>query len=76
MYKNIEETAKNLKMPVEQVEKYVLEGRIKSIYVGEQVLINQDQFELYFKQLEKLKEEITVYWNSPLPEDRDIKEED
>lgn len=76
MYKNIEETAKNLKMPVEQVEKYILEGRIKSIYVGEQVLINQDQFELYFKQLEKLKEEITVYWNSPLPEDRDIKEED
>lgn len=76
MYKTIEETADYLGMPVEQVEKYVLEGRIRSVFDGEAMLINQDQFELYFKQLEKLKHEIKEYWNTPIPPDRDIKDED
>lgn len=63
-------------MPVQQVHKYVLEGRIRSVYDGEQLLINKAQFALYFKQLEQLKQQIDEWRNEPLPPDRDIKDED
>ena len=48
MYMIIEETAEYLGMPVEQVRKYVWEGRIRSVHDGEQFLINQNQFADYF----------------------------
>ncbi|WP_172372663.1 excisionase family DNA-binding protein [Sporosarcina jiandibaonis] len=76
MYITIQETADYLGMPIEQVQKYVLEGRIRAIHDGEQFLINKDQFGLYFKQLEKLKQQIEDWKNEPLPPDRDIKDED
>ncbi|WP_438314449.1 excisionase family DNA-binding protein [Sporosarcina sp. FA9] len=76
MYCSIPEIAEYLRMPVSQVQKYVLEGRIHSVYDGEQFLINKDQFTLYFKQLELIKEQIDEYRSEPLPPDRDIKDED
>lgn len=76
MYMTIEETAEYLSMPVEQVRKYVWEGRIRSVYDGEQFFINQNQFSNYFNQLETLKRQIDDYLNEPLPPDRDIKDED
>ncbi|HEX5563495.1 MAG TPA: excisionase family DNA-binding protein [Sporosarcina sp.] len=76
MYMTIEETAEYLGMPIEQVRKYVWEGRIRSVHDGEQFLINQDQFSNYFNQLERLKKQIEDYLNEPLPPDRDIKDED
>lgn len=76
MYMTIEETADYLGMPVRQVQKYVLEGRIKGIHDGEQYLVNQSQFELYFKQLETVKRQIEDYLNEQIPPDRDIKDED
>ena len=42
MYITIQETAEHLGMPIEQVQKYVLEGRIRSVHDGEQFLINKD----------------------------------
>jgi len=76
MYITIPEAAEHLGMPVEQVQKYVIEGRIRSIYDGEQYLINKSQFELYFEQLETLKKQIEDYQNEPMPPDRDINDED
>ena len=76
MYMTIEETAEYLGMPVEQVRKYVWEGRIRSVHDGEQFLINQNQFADYFTQLETVKKQIDEYLNEPLPPDRDIKDED
>lgn len=76
MYLTISEAAEQLSMPIEQVQKYVLEGRIRAVHDGEQFLINQDQFGLYFEQLETLKKQIEEYRNEPLPPDRDIKDED
>ena len=52
MYHTIPEIAEHLGMPVQQVQKYVMEGRIRAVHDGEQFLINQDQFNLYFEQLE------------------------
>jgi len=72
----IEETAEYLGMPIQQVQKYVWEGRIRSIHDGEQFLINQNQFANYFNELEIVKRQIEDYLNEPLPPDRDIKDED
>ena len=76
MYRTIPEIAEHLGMPVEQVQKYVLEGRIRAVHDGEQFLINQEQFGLYFEQLELLKQQIVEWQNEPIPPDRDIKDED
>lgn len=76
MYITIQIAAEYLGMPVEQVTKYVLEGRIRAVHDGEQFMINQDQFELYFDQLEIAKQQLTEWLNEPLPPDRDIKDED
>lgn len=76
MYLTISEAAAHLGMPVDQVQKYVVEGRIRSVHDGEQFLINDAQFELYFKQLEIVKQQISDWHNAPLPPDRDIKDED
>ena len=76
MYRTIPEIAVYLGMPTEQVHKYVLEGRIRAVHDGEQLLINESQFGLYFKQLETLKQQIDEWQNEPLPPDRDIKDED
>jgi len=76
MYITIQDTAEHLGMPVEQVEKYVREGRIRSVHDGEQFLINKDQFGHYLEQLEMLKHQIDEWRNEPIPPDRDIKDED
>ncbi|MEK3936161.1 excisionase family DNA-binding protein [Sporosarcina sp. FSL W7-1349] len=76
MYRTIEETAEYLGMPVEQVEKYILDGRIRAVHDGDQFLVNQAQFSLYFEQLETAKQLIEDYWSEPLPPDLDIKDED
>lgn len=76
MYITIPEAAVHLGMPVEQVQKYVLEGRIRAVNDGEQFLLNKDQFGLYFEQLKVVKKQIEDWHNEPIPPDRDIKDED
>ncbi|MCM3315076.1 DNA-binding protein [Rummeliibacillus stabekisii] len=76
MYKSVADTAQDLSMPEHQVMRYVLEGRIRAVHDGQQFLVNSDQFERYFKQLERIKEEIEIWKNTPIPEDIDIKDED
>ncbi|MBS7344408.1 MAG: excisionase family DNA-binding protein [Caryophanon sp.] len=75
-YKNVEETAKDLGMPQSQVLKYIYEGRIKAVFDGEEFLINSGQFDTYYEQLERIKEEIEVWRNTPIPDDMDVKDED
>lgn len=76
MYKSIAETAKDINMPEAQVMRYVLEGRIHSVHDGDEFLINSQQFDTYFEQLERIKHEIDIWKNTPIPEDIDIKDED
>ena len=76
MYKTIEETAKDLSMPVEQVMRYIHNGRIRAVHDGTQFLVNSAQFDTYHEQLERLKEEIDIWRNTPIPEDIDVKDED
>jgi len=76
MYISIQEAAEYLSMPVEQIQKYVREGRIRSVHDGEQFLLNKNQFGLYLEQLEIVKHQIDEWRNEPIPPDRDIKDED
>lgn len=76
MFKTIEETAADIGMPEYQILQYIHSGRIKAMHDGEQFLINSQQFDLYHQQLERIKEEIEIWRNTPIPEDVDIKDED
>lgn len=76
MFKSIEETAKDVGMPEHQILKYIYEGRIKAVYDGENFLINSAQFDTFHEQLERIKEEIEIWRNTPIPEDMDVKDED
>ncbi|KGP91055.1 hypothetical protein N780_17495 [Pontibacillus chungwhensis BH030062] len=76
MYLSIQETAEYLELPVEYIEKLVRAGRIRSIFDGEDYLINQNQFTTHFEQVEKYRQYIQDYLNEPIPEDPDIKDED
>lgn len=76
MYKSVEETAKEIGMPLHQVMQYIYNGRIKAVHDGTQFLINSGQFDTYHEQLERIKEEIEIWKNTPIPEDMDVKDED
>ncbi|MBU9673113.1 DNA-binding protein [Planococcus sp. CP5-4] len=76
MYMTVPETAFFLSMPEEQVNRYVLEGRIRAVHDGEQYLINTSQFETHFQQLEVEKLEQEEWNNTPIPNDVDVKDED
>jgi excisionase family DNA binding protein len=76
MYLTIKETADLLSMTESYVESLIMQKRIRAIYDGQQYLINKEQFNTHFEQLEKYKKLIDEINNEPIPEDIDIKDED
>lgn len=76
MYKSVEDTAVDLGMPQSQVLQYIYNGQIRAVFDGEQFLINSAQFDMYHEQLARIKEEIEIWKNTPIPEDMDVKDED
>lgn len=76
MYLTIKETAEYLSLPEFQVKSLILQNKIRTVHDGEQFLVYKDQFETHFEQLEKYKKVVEEYYNEPIPEDTDIKDED
>lgn len=76
MYLTIKETAEFLSYPESYIESLILQKRIRAIHDGEQYLIYKEQFNTHLKQMEKYKELVQEILNEPIPEDRDIKDED
>lgn len=76
MYLTIKEAAELLSMPETYVESLILQRRIRAIHDGDQYLINKEQFNTHFEQLEKYKQLIEKINNDPIPEDIDVKDED
>ena len=76
MYKTVEDTAVDLGMPHSQILQYIYNGQIRAVFDGEQFLINSAQFDTYHEQLARIKEEIDIWKNTPIPEDMDVKDED
>ncbi|MET3730043.1 excisionase family DNA binding protein [Fictibacillus halophilus] len=76
MYLTIKETAEYLSMPEAVVESLVQQNKIRTIFDGQQHLINKEQFNTHFEQLEKYKKMVEEYLSEPIPEDWDAKDED
>ncbi|WP_080848579.1 excisionase family DNA-binding protein [Cytobacillus gottheilii] len=76
MYLTVKETAEILSCSESQVKKLILDNKIRALYDGQEYLINEDQFQSHFKQVEKYKQYIEEVLNEPIPEDIDVKDED
>lgn len=76
MYLTVKETAEYLELPETTVEKLISQKQIRAIFDGEQYLINKDQFHTHLKQMETYKALVEEILNEPIPEDKDIKDED
>lgn len=76
MYLTIKETAEYLGIEEADIRSLVLQNRIRAVHDGENYLINKEQFTTHLEQVEEYKERIKAYFNEPLPEDPDVKDED
>ena len=76
MYLTIKETAELLSVSIPYVENLIIQGKIRTLYDGENYLIYKDQFKSHFEQLEKYKQLVNEIANEPIPEDMDVKDED
>lgn len=76
MYLTIKEVAEYLSLKESYIENLVSQNRIRSIYDGEQYLINKEQFNTHLEQMKKYKDSVQELLNEPIPEDFDVKDED
>ncbi len=76
MYLTIKETAEYLSVPESTVKSLIQQKKIRSLFDGEQYLINKEQFATHFKQLEKYKQLVDEIMSEPIPESIDVKDED
>ena len=76
MYLSVKETAELLAISEIKVKNLILQNQIRAIFDGMDYLINKEQFNTHFKQVEKYKKLVEEVWNEPIPEDLDIKDED
>lgn len=76
MYLTIKETAEYLSLPEAYIESLIQQKKIRAVHDGEQFLINKEQFNKHFEELEKALQELEEWKNTPIPEDMDVKDED
>ncbi|UII56453.1 excisionase family DNA-binding protein [Cytobacillus spongiae] len=76
MYLTIKEAAEYLSISEPSLEKLIVQKKVRAVFDGEQYLVYKDQFETHVKQLEKYRSLVEEIMNEPIPEDRDIKDED
>ena len=76
MYLTIEQTAEYLNLPVNEIIRLIREQQIRTLVVDDEVLIYQQQFNLFLREIEKKKRERDEYYQTPIPEDPDVKDED
>lgn len=77
MYLTIEETAEYLSVSITYVENLVLQGKVRVLRdENGVVMISKEQFKTHFEQLEKYKMLVKELAYEPIPEDKDIKDED
>lgn len=76
MYLTIKETAEYLSIDEDYIKQLIQQQKIRAVHDGEQYLIYKEQFNNHLEQMEKMKKLITDYYNEPIPEDPDVKDED
>ncbi len=76
LYITIEEAAEYLNLPKSYVEDLIQQKKVRSLFDGEQYLLNKEQFNTHLEQMEKYKQLVEEILNEPIPEDMDVKDED
>ncbi|MFF2876174.1 excisionase family DNA-binding protein [Gottfriedia sp. NPDC057991] len=76
MYLTIKETAEYLDLEESYINQLIQERKIRAVHDGEQYLIYKEQFNNHLEQMVKAKKMIADYYNEPIPEDPDVKDED
>lgn len=76
MYLTPEETAEFLEVPVSEIYRLIREKQVRYLTVDDQVLLYQEQFNLFLKERKRQLEAYQDYLNTPIPEDKNIKDED
>ena len=76
MYLTVKEASEFLSLPEALIQKLILQGKIRAIHDGKDYLLSKEQFNTHLRQMEKYKELVQEYYNEPIPEDLDIKDED
>jgi excisionase family DNA binding protein len=76
IYLNLNEAAEYLSISEEKLKRLIVQGKIRAIHDGNEYLLNKEQFNTHLRQMEKYKELAEEYYNEPIPEDRNIKDED
>lgn len=76
MYKTVKETADYLSLPEAYIEQMIVQGRIRTVFDGNQDMVYIGQFDTHLEQMEKYKQQQAEWNNEPIPEDLDIKDED
>ena len=76
IYLNLSEAAEYLSISEEKLKRLIIQGRVRAIHDGNEYLLNKEQFNTHLRQMEKYKELAEEYYNEPIPEDRNIKDED
>lgn len=76
MYLTIKETAEYLDLPEDYITSLIRQNKIRTVHDGGQYLINRNQFDNHFNEMEKYRAMIQEYLNEPIPEDPDVKDED
>ena len=76
IYLSLNEAAEYLSISEEKLRTLIDQGKIRAIHDGNEYLLNKEQFNTHIRQMEKYKELVEEYYNEPIPNDRDIKDED
>lgn len=76
MYLTVKETAEYLSVSEAYIDSLILQKKIRTVFDGEPHLILKEQFQTHFEQLEKYKKNVEEWYNEPIPEDTDVKDED
>lgn len=76
VYLTIEQTAEFLDVPESEIYRLIREIQVRYLTIDDQILLYKEQFNLFLKARERQIEAYQDYLNTPIPEDKDIKDED
>jgi len=76
MYLTVEQTAEYLEVPVSEIYRLIRENQVRYLAIDGEVMLYQEQFNLFLKERERQLVIYEEYLNTPIPEDKDIKDED
>lgn len=76
MYLTVEETAEYLGVSVSEIYRLIREKQVRFLTIDDEIMLYQEQFNLFIKERERQLLAYQEYLNTPIPEDKDIKDED